>query len=155
MARRNPPPLPAGMPATPSADIANQLHTIAIHLLRRAGRHDRRLGLTPERLSLLSVLVYGGPQTVTSLAAIEGITPTAVSRSLNTLEDLGLAVRMRDRGDRRVATVSATPAGEELMQRGRELRLRELMALVQGLSDKELRAVERACGPLLDMLGEA
>jgi len=49
-------------------DVADRLHSAAIHLLRRLRRQDDAMGLTPARASALSILVFGGPATLTMLA---------------------------------------------------------------------------------------
>jgi hypothetical protein len=51
--------------------IATQLNSVAIHLLRRLHREDAALGLSGARLSALSVLVFGGPRTIGKLAEAE------------------------------------------------------------------------------------
>ena len=114
------PPLPPGLEASPTADLANRLHSLAIHLLRRVASTDRESGLTPERLSLLSVVVFGGEATVSQLAAAERVSAAAISRSLTSLEALGLVERRRAatakaRADARLVTVRATRAGRALM----------------------------------------
>ena len=43
------------------ADTASELNSAAVHLLRALRATDRAAGLTPARLSALSVLVFGGP----------------------------------------------------------------------------------------------
>jgi hypothetical protein len=40
--------------------VADQLHSAAIHLLRRLRRRDIETGVGPAQLSALSVLVFGG-----------------------------------------------------------------------------------------------
>ena len=80
-ARLTPPPLPSGLEPTEHHEIANRLHTVAIHLLRRAAAGDRALGLTAERLSMLSVLTFGGPMPIHRAAAIEGVSVAAASRA--------------------------------------------------------------------------
>jgi hypothetical protein len=44
------------MPENLLNNVANQLHALSVHLLRQARISDREAGLTPERLSLLSIL---------------------------------------------------------------------------------------------------
>ena len=47
------------------AQIADRLHSLAIHVLRRVAVADERSGVTAPRLSVLSVLVLGGgPRTL-------------------------------------------------------------------------------------------
>ena len=44
-------------------ELANRLHSASIHLLRAVSRVDAESGLSPARLSALSVIVVGGPLT--------------------------------------------------------------------------------------------
>ena len=84
------PPLPSGLAPSSVLEVANRLHSAAIHLLRRARIADRDSGLSPERLSLLSVLVYAGPRTLSQLAEIEQVSRPAISRSVKALTKDGL-----------------------------------------------------------------
>ena len=95
------PPLPRGLEDNHAHRIANKLHSAAIHLLRRARVVDRQAGLTAERLSLLSVLSFAGPRTVSQLAEAELVSRPAISRILNSLEDAGLVRRVKTPTDRR------------------------------------------------------
>ena len=52
---------------------ADRLHLAAIHLLRNVRASDVETGLSPARLSALSVLVFGGARTITQLAAAEQV----------------------------------------------------------------------------------
>src|SRR5262249_40551350 len=125
--------------------VANLLHSTAIHLLRAAAVADRSLGLTPERLSLLSVLVFGGPTSIGGVADIEGISAPALSRSVTALEELGLVAKVRQRDDQRVVLVEATAVGHELLDTGRLRRLSIVVQLLEGLSDREMATIQRSC----------
>src|ERR1700679_2034784 len=109
---------------TPLEAVADRLHSVAIHLLRHLRVEDATLGLGPTQLSTLSVLVFGGPQTIGALARIEQVSAPTISRLVDALVKAGLAARETDAKDRRVVHVSATSAGSSLMQRGRQQRLR-------------------------------
>ena len=68
-------------PRAGSADaVADRLHSAAIHLLRRLRREDDASGQSAPRLSALSVLVFGGPQTIGALAAAEQVRVPTMSR---------------------------------------------------------------------------
>ena len=125
-------------------ETADRLHSIAIHLLRRARQEDRATGLTPERLSLLSVLVYAGAKTVSELAEIEMISLPAVTRTLNALQAGGLVRRVRSTTDRRQVLVHATDRGRELMDQGRRRRVDRIVRELESLSEADLRLLERA-----------
>ena len=51
--------------------VADLIHGAAIRLLRFVRREDVAAGLSAPQLSALSVLVFGGPQTMSALAAAE------------------------------------------------------------------------------------
>jgi DNA-binding MarR family transcriptional regulator len=138
------PPLPKGLRATPTLRVANRLHSIAIHLLRRARVADLASGLTPERSSLLSVLSYVGPRTVSELAVIEQVSRPAVSRTLKALVDAGLARMERVAEDRRQVLVHATPRGQALMEAGRKRRLQRIAESLAPLAEAELALLARA-----------
>lgn len=139
------PPLPKGLPDTAETRVANALHSLSIRLLRRARAADRETGLGPERLSLLSVLVYAGPQSVGALAAIEDVSPPAVSRIVAALEAQGLAARARDG---RMVTVRATAKGKRLMEEGRRRRLELIAKDLAGLGRADLATLKKAAGVL-------
>jgi DNA-binding MarR family transcriptional regulator len=138
------PPLPAGLADTRVNRVANRFHSAAIHLLRRARAVDRASGLTAERLSLLSVLAYAGPMTVSGLAEAEQVSRPAISRSLKSLQRLGLARTERGTADRRQVRVRATAKGRRLMEEGRKRRLSRIAADLADLDDGEIAALEEA-----------
>jgi len=138
------PPLPSGLEPSPVFDVANRLHSAAIYLLRRARVADRETGLSSERLSLLSVLVYAGPHTLSGLADVEQVSRPAISRSVKALVNDGLVRRERHSNDRRSVTVHATRDGRRLMERGRRRRLERIAADLGELDDKQLKALTRA-----------
>lgn len=124
--------------------IADRLHSAAIHLLRRAATADSGMRLDGPRASLLSVLVFAGPQTMSRLAEMERVTPAAITKLVTALETGGLAVRVRDSVDRRVVRVEATSAGARLLREGRAARVRLIEGLLEGLSKADLAALGRA-----------
>ena len=125
-------------------EIANRLHSAALHLLRQARTVDVGMDLDGPRASLLSVLVFVGPQPVSRLAAIEQVSPPAVTKMVTALEQAGLVSRARSAADRRVVVVSATAAGRRLLERGRAARVREVARLLGGVSERELATLRRA-----------
>lgn len=142
------PPLPRGLRATSRNRTANALHSTAIRILRLARQADRDTGLSPERLSLLSVLVYAGPQSLGRLAEIEQVSRPAISRSVKALVDDGLVRRERDRRDRRSVTAHATAEGRRLMEAGRRARLSRIAAALEGLSSSNLERLARTAEKL-------
>jgi DNA-binding MarR family transcriptional regulator len=126
-------------------EIADRLHSAAIHLLRFARKQDVLSQEGPARLSALSVLVFGGgPMTLGQLAAAEQVKPPTMSRIVTGLKRSGLAKIDADARDARRIRVSATPKGERLLQEARERRIRLLAEVLDEVS-----------GPESDILREA
>ncbi len=138
------PPLPAGVPRNSRHRVANALNSTAIHALRAARTADTVTGLTPERLSLLSVLVFGGPATMSALARAEHVTRPAITRTVGALEAAGLVRREEVAADRRQSLVSATAAGKRLLEAGRRARIERLAAFLGDVRPEELTELDRA-----------
>lgn len=136
--------LPAGVPDTTVLRLANRLHSAAIHFLRWARPVDRETGLSPERLSILSVLAFAGARTVTELAEIEMVSPPAISRILNSLEENGFVAREREVKDRRYVNVRVTTKGKALMNEARARRLERIAAALEGLDPEQRRVLGEA-----------
>jgi DNA-binding MarR family transcriptional regulator len=141
---RDLPPLPVGSPRTRRHRVANALNSTSIHALRAARIDDSRTGLTPERLSLLSVLVYAGPTTMSALARAEQLSPPAITRTVTALEEAGLVRRRESPDDRRQTIVSATAAGTRLLEHGRRARIERLADLLDTLDGPDLDRVSEA-----------
>src|SRR5262245_5585613 len=100
-------------------------------MLRSLREVDRQAGLTPARLSALSVLVFGGPCTLGVLAAAEGVAGPTMTRIVDGLIAEGLAERRPHPTDGRAVLIGATQSGEALM---RAAQHRRIEALATGLS---------------------
>lgn len=124
--------------------MANELNTTAIHALRRARVADAESGLTPERLSLLSVLVFAGPMPMSWLAELEGVSAPAITRIVTALEAAGLVTRRGATVDRRRVEVRATAQGRRVMDEGRRRRIEVLADLLGPASASELEEISRA-----------
>jgi DNA-binding MarR family transcriptional regulator len=124
--------------------VADRLHSAAIHLLRRVRRTDTATGLTPVRLSALSVLVFGGPLTLGELAAAEQVRPPTMSRLVRTLEAEGLVSREADPSDGRVVRLTATATAIHILREGQSARVASLAAQIRQLATEEVILLHRA-----------
>src|ERR1035438_9435728 len=100
-------------------EVADRLHSAAIHLLRHARKKDVTSGTGPARLSALSVLVFGGPMTLGQLARAEQVKAPTMSRIVAGLERSGLAKIVTDADDGRRVPVNATAKRERVLDRKR------------------------------------
>src|SRR5450432_4509313 len=102
---------------------AAALNSGAIHLLRGLGAVDRLAGLTPARLSALSVLVFGGPCSLGELAAAEGVAGPTMTRIVDGLAQAELAERRAHPSDGRAVEIAATGRGQQLMHAAAQRRI--------------------------------
>jgi DNA-binding MarR family transcriptional regulator len=142
-----------GKPGEDAIAIADQLHSAAIHLLRRVRVEDLASGLTAPRLSALSVIVFRGPLTLGELAAAEQVRPPTITHLVRELEAEALARVRPDPADGRVRRVEATAKGRRLLQEGRLRRVERLARDVQALPDAERDALERGVKAIQRLLG--
>ena len=157
-------------------ETASFLNSAAIHLLRGMRDVDKQSGLTPARLSALSVLVFAGPCSLGRLARIEGVAngsldlatvpqePEVVHqiarRELHVerliqdrlaLVQLDLARRQPHPDSARSVQIFATTRGTALMQEARGRRIAALTAALTRLSARD-RARVVAAAPVLGEL---
>lgn len=118
-------------------------------LLRGIGQLTQALfkagdfGLTRSQVALLDAL-EPGPRRVTGLAAATGMAQPRVTVILQKLEEAGLVQRERCAADRRAVQTSLTPAGRDLLERGRQRMAEALLAALDGGIDDSERAVKAA-----------
>lgn len=134
-----------------SSEAADRIHSAAIHLLRRVREVDGVMEITPARASALSVLVFGGPRTLTELARAERVTPATMSRLVSAMEGEGLVRREPDPDDARAVRLHPTPRARRILERGRARRTQYLDSLFAGLSNRE-REVVRQAAEIVDRL---
>src|SRR5260370_21272246 len=97
------------MSTLPAAEVADRLHSVAIHLLRRLRREDDSPGLPAPQLSALSVIVFAGPITLGALADAEQVHPPTITKLDTARESAVLRRRTTDTADRPRLLMRATP----------------------------------------------
>ena len=123
-------------------ELADQLHSAAIGLLRRLRREDDAIGITSPRLSALSVVVFGGPLTLGQLASAEQVKPPTMTRIVTGLEQDGLVTRRSDPNDGRLTQIHATAKGRKILAAGRARRVGTLKKAVAALDQPTRRELE-------------
>ncbi|MHB8500190.1 MAG: MarR family winged helix-turn-helix transcriptional regulator [Candidatus Acidiferrales bacterium] len=124
-------------------DIADQLHSAAIQLLRRLRVRDRESGIGPAQLSALSVLVFGGPRSLGELAEAEQVRPPTMSRIVAGLQSSRL-IRRHGTEDGRRIKLSATAKGAKILWKGRERRVETLAKALAALTENETQQLRQA-----------
>jgi DNA-binding MarR family transcriptional regulator len=134
-------------------DLAARWHSMAIHLLRAVRREDAQAGLTGPRLSALSVIVFGGPVTLSGLAAAEQVRPPTMTRLVDALEAEGLVRRVPDKADRRRIRLRATARGRAMLLAGRERRVSRIAVPMAALPAEDRRILDRAATIMAGVIG--
>src|SRR6478735_1784265 len=127
-------------PGSSREDIAEALEQAAILAMRH---------ITDQTLSLTSALALSrlnkeGPIRLTTLAAAEGISQPSMTQLIQRLERQGLATRINDPEDGRVALVNITSAGRALLDDRRRDRRDRLGELLKDLSPEDEAALTLA-----------
>lgn len=132
-------------------ELADGLHSTAIHVLRQVRAEDRAAGVGPAQLSALSVLVFGRSMSLKELAAIEQVKPPTMVRIVQGLVEQRLAIRRADREDARKVRIAATARGRTLMERARLRRVEALARILREKSEKERSEIAAAVKILRDL----
>ncbi|MGA9565157.1 MAG: MarR family transcriptional regulator [Candidatus Korobacteraceae bacterium] len=132
-------------------ELADALHSAAIHLLRQLRVEDRASGIGPAQLSALSVLVFGGSMSLKQLAEIEQVKPPTMVRIVRGLVEQGLATSKAAKEDARKLRISATPRGRSVMLRARSKRVEALARMLAEKSKAERTEIANAVRILRDL----
>jgi DNA-binding MarR family transcriptional regulator len=125
-------------------ELADRLHSTAIHLLRQVRVQDAASGLAPARLSALSVLVFGGAMSLNELARAEQVRPPTMSRIVDALESANLVRRTVNPQDRRAVVLEATEKGTAILWQGRKRRVKFLAKHLSRLTAAERKNIDDA-----------
>ncbi len=110
-----------GRAGTDQDELAARLR-LAVTRLHRCLRQQAEGGLTPSQASALAGVGRLGSPTLGALAASESVQPPSMTRIVGNLEQLGYVTRVVDETDRRVARITITPSGEEMLRHNRSLK---------------------------------
>ncbi|MBD3667098.1 MAG: MarR family transcriptional regulator [Kangiella sp.] len=124
--------------------LAERLYRLADHLLKDSKRHGQESGLTAERLSILSILVNTGPQTINKLAATEGVSAPAITRTVKSLEKQGFVIKSRSKTDQRVVYVAPTRKSQQLLDEISRKTQSTIEELLLGIEADEAHQIDLA-----------
>jgi DNA-binding MarR family transcriptional regulator len=136
------------------ADGVTRLRGVIGRLARQLNASSTAEGLTPSQASVLGLVVFRGPLTLSELADLEGLNPTMLSRVVGRLQELELIRRIPDPADLRSASVTSTEPGQEIDRRVKAQRAYVVSQCVDQLPAEEQGALSAAL-PALEALAEA
>lgn len=138
-----------------TTEIADELRPVVLRLTRELRHETERLGITARQVTLLWLIRKSPGLSLRDLAALERISPPALSGHVDRLERAGLVERVRSDEDRRRVGLRLTPPGERMLRRVRARRNTHLADRLGRLEASELAAVEAALPALRRLTGEA
>ena len=97
--------------------------------------------INPVQFGILDACYFGDANTVTSIARMLPVEPSAISRQADRLTTRGLLARRRQGDDRRVVTFSLTEEGMRLMPQLLTVVAEEEDKVAEGLSEDEQAAL--------------
>ncbi|MCV7192394.1 MarR family transcriptional regulator [Mycolicibacterium brumae] len=86
---------------------------------------------------VLNRIDHGGPERLTTLATLEGVSQPSMTQLIQRMERHGLVSRRADADDGRVVLVGLTDEGRALLDQRRDARRRRLGDLLPELSDED------------------
>ena len=128
-----------------------RLRRVIMRLARMLNDSASAEGLSPTQASVLAVVGSRGPVALATLAEVEGINPTMLSRIVTKLDGEGLIRRMPNPDDQRAALVEATERGHDTSERIRSARTAIVTKIVGGLP-RETAAVLLGALPALEAM---
>lgn len=117
--------------------MADGIVRLRAEILRRREDEQDTADLTSPQALALRAVALQGPLRMGALAEELGVTVATASRTVDALEERGLASREPDPDDARAVRVALTAAGKRERERRRKRFVEALERLMQELSDDE------------------
>jgi DNA-binding MarR family transcriptional regulator len=143
----------AGRNVRSDAALASSLRNSVMRLSRRLRIERASTDLSLNQLAVLGTLSRHGPLSVGELAAAERVQPPSMTRTVNSLCDLGLARREPHASDRRQVVVHLTDAARTVLDEDRRRRDAWLARRLAELTPEERRCL-RQVAPILERLAQ-
>jgi DNA-binding MarR family transcriptional regulator len=136
-------------------EVAAALRLVMGRIVRKLRQGKSAVGdVTLFEGSVLARLDRDGPDSPSSLAALEGVRPQAMATTLTTLEERGFVSRAQDPADGRRAVLAVTAKGSQVVADRRSVSVRRLADTLEQRFTPAERAELHAVLPLLDRLAE-
>ena len=133
-------------------DVANRLRPALLKVARELRRESHALGVRAGHVTLLIQIHKHRGIGVNDLAALERVSPAAMSGHIARLEAAGLVRRTPHASDRRRQGLSVTEEGERVLRSVKSRRTAWLAARLKRLDPEEVETLDAAVEPLLALL---
>lgn len=137
------------MNRTDPGKVAERLHAAAIRLIRHVRVVDSTAGISPPKLSVLSILAFVGVRSLKQLAEAEQVSAPTMSKLVADLQAAGLVKKESDPADKRGLLIAITAKGKVLMEESRRRRLALLERGFDGFTPAQLNTLSAAAELML------
>ncbi|PXF62984.1 MarR family winged helix-turn-helix transcriptional regulator [Kangiella spongicola] len=135
-------------------DTAQKLYDLLSLFHEKSKRVEKSIGLTRERLEIITQLVMQGPKTINQLAEQEAVSAPAITRTIKALEKQGFVIKSRSKTDQRVVFVAPTRKSQQVVDAVR-LQQQKWISEILELADKdELELVASGVTTLIKLYEE-
>lgn len=135
------------------SEIIDHIRRVFQVVHEQSKKAKRKTGITGPQLWAIKVIKESSPVRVSDLARRMYIHPATVVGILDRLESSGLVVRKRSQEDKRVVKVELTAKGEKLVIDSPQVAQGLLVAGLERLTLKRLKAISSALDELVVILG--
>jgi DNA-binding MarR family transcriptional regulator len=127
--------------------LPTETTTLLRTFLEKSREFERKIeeltAVNPTDRLVMEHLIQGGPQTPSELAAAVGVTPAAMTTSVDRLEELGHAHRTPHESDRRKLVVTATERSVGVIMTELMSMVNDMDSLAEEFTETEMSAVSR------------
>ncbi len=134
-------------------EIVDDLRRVLQVVHGQSKKAERATGLTGPQLWAIKVIADYAPIRVSDLAARMYLHPATTVGILDRLEKKGLVARIRSQKDRRGVEVTLTEAGMEVVSRAPMVAQGLLVAGLERLSPRRLKAIDTGLAQMVEILG--
>jgi DNA-binding MarR family transcriptional regulator len=110
-------------------------------IARRLRQIDGVHGITPERLSVLTIIAKSEPISIGGLADESNVRAATMSRMISAMDEDGLIQRQDDKNDGRGVLISLTRKGRRVFAQANKKSLQELEVSLSQLSKDEVKTL--------------
>lgn len=149
------PALPGGRALDLERRLSYRFSIFASRIIRSvAGMYGPKYGLLPSGWKTMAAIGRYGPVSAKQVCAYTTIEPDKVSRAVDRLVELGFVSRAQDTIDRRRVVLTLSPAGRSAYNDIEHATRTVEMALLDGLTMRERRALDRILAKLETQLAQ-
>ncbi|GAA0197651.1 hypothetical protein GCM10009123_01120 [Kangiella japonica] len=122
-------------------DTAQQLYDLLSMFHDKSKKVEKSIGLTQERLGIITQLVMQGPKTINQLAEYESVSAPAITRTIKALEKQGFVIKSRSKTDQRVVFVAPTRKSQQVVDAVRIQQQKLISEILELASKDELELI--------------